>query len=161
MLLAARGRRSLAMQASIVDPSEGRNAICFPNPIRHTKADDMKTYTSANSETRVGRSVAPEDLRCGDFVSILSEIAEYPSFLWNEDSQLLAPNEPVRIQWRPDDGGMPLKVKAICLPFVFAKAPTGHQRLLDVRQCRLVRLSTDYARSVWKAFKRQRKSRKK
>ena len=45
--------------------------------------------------------------------------------------QLLAPNEPVRIQWRPDDGGMPLKIKAICLPYVFAKAPTGHRRILD------------------------------
>ena len=29
---------------------------------------------------------APDDLRCGDFVSILSEIAEYPSFLWCHDS---------------------------------------------------------------------------
>lgn len=121
----------------------------------------MKTQTTTSSETHVGRSVAPEDLRCGDFVSILSEIAEYPSFLWCHDSQLLAPDEPVRVQWRPDDGGMPLKVKAICLPFVFAKTPTGHGRILDVRQCRLVRLSTGYARSVWKALKKRRKSRRK
>ena len=91
----------------------------------------MKTYTTTSCEIHVGRSVAPDDLRCGDFVSILSEIAEYPSFLWCHDSQLLAPNEPVRIQWRPDDGGMPLKIKAICLPYVFAKAPTGHRRILD------------------------------
>ncbi len=125
----------------------------------HEKCD-MKTQTTTSCETHVGRPVAPEDLRCGDFVSVLSEIAEYPSFLWNQDSQLLAPNEPVRVQWRPDDAGLPLKVKAICLPFVFAKAPAGHRRLLDVRQCRLVRLSSGYARSVWKALRKKKKSRK-
>jgi hypothetical protein len=80
--------------------------------------------------------------------------------MWCHDSQLLAPNEPVRVQWRPDDGGTPLKVKAICLPFVFAKAPSGDRRILDMRQCRLARLSSGYARSVWKALKRQKKPRK-
>ncbi len=130
------------------------------NPRMHEKSD-MKTQTTTNCETHVGRPVAPEDLRCGDFVSVLSEIGEYLSFLWCHDSQLLAPNEPVRVQWRPDDAGMPLKVKAICLPFVFAKVPTGPGRLLDVRQCRLVRLSPGYARTVWKSLKKTKKKSRK
>ena len=60
--------------------------------------------------------------------------------------------------WRPDDAGTPLKVKAICLPFVFVKAPNGEGRILDMRRCHLVRLSSDYARSVWKALKKQKNS---
>lgn len=114
----------------------------------------MPPDTTTNSDTQLGRSVAPEDLRRGDFVSILTEIAEYPSFLWDGDSQLLSANEPVRVPCRPDDGGIPLKVKAICLPFVFVKAATGDRRILDVRKCQLVRLSSDYVRSVWKALKK-------
>lgn len=117
---------------------------------------EMKSSTATNCETCVARSLAPEDLRCGDFVGVLREIAEYPSFLWCGDSQMLAPDEPVRIEWRADDGGTPLKVKAICLPFVFVKAPCGRHRTLDVRQCQLVRLETDYARLAWKWLKRQK-----
>ncbi|MHB8902664.1 MAG: hypothetical protein ACYC6Y_28220 [Thermoguttaceae bacterium] len=115
----------------------------------------MKTPVTTTCVTRVGRCVAPEDLKRGDLVSLLTEVLELPSFLWCQDSQLLAPNEPVRMPWCPDDAGTPLKVKAICLPFVFAKAPGGDGRILDVRRCQLVRLSSDYARSVWKSLKKR------
>lgn len=118
----------------------------------------MTTPVTTTFETHVGRSLAPEDLRPGDLVSVLTEILELPSFLWCHDSQLLAPDEPVRMPWRPDDAGTPLKVKAICLPFVFVKTPNGEGRILDMRRCQLVRLSSDYARSVWRAFKKQKNS---
>lgn len=120
----------------------------------------MKTRTATNCETYVGRTVAPEDVRCGDFVSILNEVVEYPSFLWWCDPQLLAPNEPVRVKWRAPDEGTPLKVKAICLPFLFVKAPSGQHRTLDLRQCQLVRLREDYAQMVWKTLSRQKKKRR-
>jgi len=112
----------------------------------------MKSQATTSSETHVARSLAAEDLRCGDFVTILSEIGEWPSFYWSCDSQVWPPNEPVRIQRHSDDGGTPLKVKAICLPFVFVKKPSGEHCTLDLRQHRLVRLSLDYARPVWKAL---------
>ena len=118
----------------------------------------MTTRVTTIGETHVGRSVGPEDLKPGDLVSLMTEILELPSFLWCHDSQLLTPDEPVRMPWRPEDAGTPLKVKAICLPFVFVKAPNGDGRILDVRRCQLVRLSSDYARTVWKAFKKQKKS---
>ena len=108
------------------------------------------------SETYVSRSLAAEDLKCGDFVGILHEIVEWPSFLWSSDPQLLPPHELVRLQCRASDGGTPLKVKAICLPFVFVKKPCGQHRILDVRQHRLVRLSGDYAEPVWKALAKRR-----
>jgi len=112
----------------------------------------MKSPASTTCETHVARSLAGEDLRCGDFVTILSEIVEWPSFYWSCDSQVWPPNEPVRIQRHADEGGTPLKVKAICLPFVFVKKPTGAHLTLDLRQHRLVRLTPDYVRVVWKAM---------
>ncbi|MHC4403155.1 MAG: hypothetical protein ACYTG0_26125 [Planctomycetota bacterium] len=89
-------------------------------------------------------------------MSILNEFVEFPSYLWCCDLPLLAPNEPVRVQRWATDEGTPLKVKAICLPFVFVKAPSGHHRTLDVRQCQLVRLNPAYARMAWKALRKKK-----
>jgi hypothetical protein len=120
----------------------------------------MKAQVGTSCETYVSRSLAAEDLRCGDFVSILYEVVEFPSFWWSCDPQLMPPSEPVRLQCHSSDGGTPLKVKAICLPFVFVKKPCGQHRTLDVRQHRLVRLSPDYARPVWKAMSKQVRARR-
>ena len=117
----------------------------------------MQAKEKAGGETQVSRVLAAEDLRRGDFVSILHEIVEFPSFWWGCDPQLHPPNEPVRMQCHSSESGTPLKVKAICLPFVFVKKPCGEHRTLDVRQHRLVRLSGGYARPVWKAVSKQAK----
>src|SRR5262245_13135691 len=119
----------------------------------------MTSSESTSCETYVSRSLAAEDLRCGDFVSILHEIIEYPSFWWSCDPQLHPPSEPVRMQCLSRDCGTPLKVKAICLPFVFVKKPCGGHRTLDMRQHRLVRLNAEYAQAVWKSMSKQSRAR--
>jgi hypothetical protein len=119
----------------------------------------MESQATTTAQTHVSRSLAAEDLRCGDFVAILHEISEWPSFFWSCDPQLLPPDEPVRLVGRASDGGTPLRVKAICLPFVFVKQPCGQHRTLDVRQHRLVRLSADYALAVWKVMSKRRAAR--
>lgn len=116
----------------------------------------MKPETiESNSETSLCRSLAGEDLRCGDFVAILHEIVEWPSFFWTCDPQLLPPDELVRLTCRSSDGGTPLKVKAISPPFVFVKKPCGQHLTLDVRQHRLARLSPEYARIAWKTLSKR------
>ena len=116
----------------------------------------MKANETTSCKTCVSKSLAAEDLRCGDFVGILSEVHEYPSFFWCSDLHLHPPGEPVRMVCRASDGGTPLKVKAISLPFVFVKKPGGEPQMLDVRQHRLVRLAPEYAKAVWKAMGKQR-----
>ena len=112
---------------------------------------------TAESELGLSASVAPEDLRCGDFVAVLSVIHEYPSFLWCCDSAMLPRDEPVRLQYMDVSDGRLLKIKALCLPFVFVKEPEGTYRTMDIRFCRLVRLSPKYARRVWRTLRRERK----
>jgi hypothetical protein len=112
---------------------------------------------SNDSEIELAASVAPEDLRCGDSVAILSLVHEYPSFFWCCDSTISSRHEPVRVSYTWPDGGIPLKIKAICLPFVFVKDPSGQHRHLDTRLYRLVRLTPGYAQKVRMALYRQRK----
>lgn len=96
--------------------------------------------------------VAPEDVRRGDFVAVLSETIEVPSFFWN-DTLPCARGELVRVRRVPTEDRAPLKVKAVCLPFVFVKQWNGQYQTLDVRLVRLVRLERPYAKTVWKSLK--------
>jgi hypothetical protein len=118
----------------------------------------MESMVLDECHAGLAASVAPEDLRCGDFVAVLTVIQEWPSFFWCLDSELSAREEPVRVVRTGTDDCAPLKIKAICLPFVFVKDVSGKYRTLDVRLCRLARLSPDYAQKVWKTLHRQEKS---
>jgi hypothetical protein len=120
----------------------------------------MKSQENDKCGSSVARSLAPDDLRCGDFVSILHEVVEWPSFFWSCDPQLWPPSEPVRVQQLASDSGTPLKVKAICLPFVFVKLPSGQHRTLDLRQHKLVRLNAQYAEAVWKTMSKKTSTRR-
>lgn len=112
----------------------------------------MDIFLQHDEASSVAAVVAPEDLRRGDYVAVLSEIVELPTFLWN-DSLPCAQNELVRLRRLPTDDRVPMKIKAICLPFVFLKLPSGEFQTIDVRLSSLVRLEKRYAKKVWKATK--------
>lgn len=111
----------------------------------------MDTHVRNSEGTSVAAIVAPEDLRRGDFVAALSVIVELPSFLWAET---LSSDrcELVRLRRLPTEGRVPMKVKAICLPFVFVKLPCGAFQTIDIRLTSLVRLDQCYAKTVWKTL---------
>jgi hypothetical protein len=102
--------------------------------------------------TRAARLLAPEDIGRGDFVAVLDETHEIPSFWWSADAALLPPDVPVRMRLVPRDECRPLKVKSICLPYVLVKQPCGNQRTLDLRTCRLARLDRRFAKLAWRAY---------
>ena len=108
-----------------------------------------------NSQVSLAATVAPEDLRCGDYVAVLSVTEEWPSFFWCCDSGMWPRDEPVCIRRIDTGDGAPLKVQSICLPFVFVKGPAGAYRTLDVRLHQLARLSPDYAKKVLKKLRRR------
>jgi hypothetical protein len=123
----------------------------------------MKTPI-AEEKTTLAKPVAAEDLRRKDFVAVLNETIEYPTFLWCGD---VSPHdEPVRIQWKSFDHGLVLRVEDLCLPFIFVRLPCGDHRTLDIRRCQLVKLDVDYAKRVWRTVggkaknSRKRKSKK-
>jgi len=119
----------------------------------------MNTRIHEKGPTSLAASVAPEDLQCRDYVAVLNVIHEFPSFLWCCDATAVSPDQPVRVQCVAPDGGIPLRVKAICLPFVFLKTPDGRSHTVDLRQVQLVRLHPGYAKLVWKELRRQKNAR--
>lgn len=112
----------------------------------------MKTTRPCTGSPQLSAVVAPEDLNCGDFVAALNVVYQFPSFMWDCDSTV-PPDEPVNVQFRAPNAGMPLKIKAICLPFIFVKLPNRTTQTMDIRQTQFVRLQTEYAEHVWNELK--------
>lgn len=110
-----------------------------------------------DTATTVAARVAGEDIHEGDFVAILNEIVELPSFLWSCSGATLPADEPVRIGYKPNDAGRPYKVVAVCLPFVYTKQPKGEVTTFDIRQHQLVRLDRTRGHAVWKLLRKSKK----
>jgi hypothetical protein len=114
---------------------------------------NMKTQTVSQLEPRAAATVAGEDLACGDYVALLNETVAFPSFLWDSCGVSLSPHELVRLKIIPADAGHPLKVIAICLPFVYAKTPSRETATIDTRRTQLVRLDRKCAKAIWKELR--------
>ncbi len=117
----------------------------------------MKAATETNRETTVAATVAGEDVACGDFVSLLTTLFEVPSYLWDGCNASLPPHELVRLRMIPSNAGTPLKVFAVCLPFVYARNTAGELKTLDLRREQIVRLDRGCAKAVWAELKLNKK----
>ena len=118
------------------------------------------TETRSRTVTTVATRIAGEDIAKGDYVTILSEIIELPSYLWSNSAISQPVDELVRLRYLPSEAGEPHKVVAVCLPFVYAKAPKGKLTAFDTRQQQLVRLDRDNGRSLWKQMGKTKKKTK-
>jgi hypothetical protein len=123
--------------------------------------ETMKTKTQPKSHTTVAARIAGEDIKRGDYVTVLNDIFELPSFLWCCSSSTLPPDEPVRSRYMAREAGQPFKVIAVCLPFVYAKRPPGKLHTIDTRRQQLVRLDPESGRCVWKRMRKMLKSKHK
>ena len=102
----------------------------------------------------VAARIAGEDIKHGDYVTVLNELVELPSFLWCCSAESLPSDEPVRIRYMPDNAGEPYKVVSVCLPFVYVRRPKGDVLTVDTRQFQLVRLDRDSGRRVWRQMRK-------
>jgi hypothetical protein len=117
---------------------------------RKTDAD----LSAGDTELKMAKVLAPEDMRAGDYVAVLHVVYELPSFLWCGDVSSVRVDEPIRVPFMSRQGGVPLQVRSVCLPFILVKTTSGALRNLDVRRHLLARLDRAYARIAWKASKR-------
>lgn len=121
----------------------------------------QQTGSLVRCASKLAKSLAPEEIRAGDFVAQLYHVCEFPSWFWCDSGLASARDELVRIQYTPEDGGVPLKVKSVCLPFVLVRDPRGRKFTLDIRRVKLARLDCEYAKTAWGMLRPQPKKRKK
>ncbi len=117
----------------------------------------MKPESVFQCEPTAAATVAGEDLACGDYVALLNQVLEFPSYLWDSAASSLSPHELVRLKTIPAGAGRPLRVIAICLPFVYARTPKGKTATIDTRRTQLVRLDRQCAKVIWKEMRQNRK----
>ena len=115
--------------------------------------------TQAAANATLAKTLAPEEIRVGDYVTPLHMVAEVPSYYWFSECWNMPVDQPVRIRFTCGSDGTPLKVTSICLPFVLVKQARGTETTLDLRKCQLARLDCRHARRAWKALKKQRPTR--
>jgi len=114
-----------------------------------------------SSKTTIARMLAPEDIRIGQYVTVLYAISEYLPTLPSHDDARCRSVEPIRVRWLPSQAYPPMEVKAVCLPHVFVRLPNNHLHTLDVRECEFGEVSREYARCVFTASRTKRKDRAK
>jgi len=114
---------------------------------------NMKAESPAGTETTVAATIYGEDVGCGDFVALLNVTWELPSYLWNSCDALLPSHELIRLKVIPSEAGQPLKVFAVCLPFIYARTARGEMKTIDLRRVQIVRLNCASAKLVWNELK--------
>lgn len=138
-----------------MNPSWLKKPACILRiQLRTPQFELMKTTTEKNNKISVAARIAGEDIVAGNHVTVLSEVIELPSFLWNCSDISLPPNEPVRTRFLPQMAGVPYEVLTVCLPFVYAKSPNGHLLAFDTRQHELVRLDHNSALLILKEMRK-------
>jgi hypothetical protein len=111
------------------------------------------TADEAAFSTSVVARIAGEDLKPGDFVTMLTEMIELPSFLWCCDSVATPKDELIRLRYLPREAGEPFKVIAVCLPFVYTKRANGKLTTFDTRKHQLGKLDNLSGKKAWKRLR--------
>ncbi len=117
--------------------------------------DSVSQSDCVTDTCTLAKSLAPEDVRVGDYVAPLFETYDYASFFWYCDDALDDRSQTVPIRFLASESGVPLKVESVCLPFVLVKHPRRGSFTLDVRRHQLARLDGSYAKQAWKALKQR------
>jgi len=117
---------------------------------------DYTTIRETYEVDTVSRTLAPEDIRAGMYIAVLNERkTTWPWFLTAEDI-FYDRVKPFVCSVIPTEGGKPLRVIEVCLPFVLIENERGQTKTLDVRTSSLVQMSDRYGRE---SFRRATESR--
>ncbi len=99
-------------------------------------------------EITITRRLAPEDILPGMFIAIAAHTREiFPHWLIGSTPNHVP--DVVRISVRGCVDGTPLRVVAVCLPFVMTENAKGAIETLDVRQHTLVTIDEMFALEVF------------
>ncbi len=104
-------------------------------------------------EPRVAKTLAPEDIRAGDFITILTIVREAFPDMYDDTMPAEQRARAIRVATTPESRPAILRVEAVCLPLVLTVKPDGKPRVLDTRRVRLARVDTGFGCLVFQRLK--------
>lgn len=112
---------------------------------------------SKTIKVTLSRVLAPEEIRCGQFVAVMHTMCEYLPLgpLFDLTTNVPESLATVRVLWLPQGDNTPMRVRAVCLPFVLVEYPSGDWQSLDMRRLRLAKLKKSYANEAWARLSEQ------
>ncbi len=108
-------------------------------------------------EMEIARAVAPEDIRPGEYVSVLHVVCECMPPPWERadwNGRLS------RVLLLPSGNPSPVQVVDVCIPYVLVKTARGKRRMIDVRKYRLARVSEEFGRRVFEEIEAEKQAEK-
>ncbi|MEM6755542.1 MAG: hypothetical protein AAF586_00105 [Planctomycetota bacterium] len=107
--------------------------------------------TTHGMKIKAVRPLAVEDLRRGDFVVVTHGTCQVLRIdcaaAWGEDGLRVD-----RVRYVPFDAGRPMKVRAVCLPFVYAVSTDEDGEAIDLRLASIARLPREAGRAAFDAM---------
>ncbi|MBB6429038.1 hypothetical protein [Algisphaera agarilytica] len=120
-----------------------------------TKNKKRKAKQTKPLKLSAARTVAAEDLRVGDGVTVAYVTLQV---LASEDPPPgETHNRVLKADYIPHDAGDPLRIVGVCLPFVLAENAYKRHVTLDVRRQHLVKLDSAYTRRALKKLGRKKR----
>ncbi|MEM7755444.1 MAG: hypothetical protein AAF297_07385 [Planctomycetota bacterium] len=102
----------------------------------------------------IAQTVAPEDLRKGQFVAVLRTVHECFPYYCDESLPVEDRTRPVRFSHMPEGTPAVYRVEAVCVPFVLVeRCGSGKPRTLDVRRVQLASVDPRFGELFAKRFK--------
>ena len=106
----------------------------------------------------VARTLAPDDIQSGMYVSTLYEHESLIPFYHVDNLFDLKNIEPFHWRTLPKKT-RPLKVIDVCAPFVLTERPSGKHELIDIRKTSLAGLSESFGKETFKRLMPKKKDR--
>ena len=118
----------------------------------------MTNHTSPSKPALASacRSIHPEDLLAGDYVTVLQQTYEVATYVWcGIDTHQFPPGEPIEISLRGYFEA--LEVKDICFPFLLCTNNEGEVCVIDSRSHQLGKLAPSFVQNLKTATKAQQR----
>ncbi len=116
-----------------------------------------KTNKKKDNGISVVRQVRADDVCVGDYVVVMHESYDFVSMACFSDADS---TKVERVTVLPNETKPPVRIEAVCVPFLMVKAVGGKRTMVDMRRVQLGQVSSRFGRSVFAALrpKRSKKS---
>ncbi len=108
---------------------------------------------SKNTNISVSRQLRPDDIRVGDYVAVLNVSYEWAGFSCMDPTG--NPGQVQRATLIPNKTSPPVRIEAVCVPFLFVVDVKGKRHMVDMRRVKLARVSRRFGNTVFSSMSRK------